>query len=168
MSTTHMSSDVVRDAALAVYRYARRWAVGQSPEVGDAMIYDAAITVLREYVAPATLGSEPMTATSDRYERYGPETRPATISLPIDPADALVTLHRFARRYTNGRGTFTARLVNDAARQILDMGISLDETHEIEGSIWAADGVEGQHDGLSAEERAEAVASLALTSYPAR
>lgn len=159
MSSTRVSPSDLREAALSVYKYARRWAVGQSPHVEDAMVYDAAITVLRETVAPLTIGAEALTATSDRYERYGPETAPSTYSLPIDPADALVTLHRFARRYTNGRGTFTARLVNDAAKQILAMGISLDETHELDGTIWAADGVNGQHDGLTPEEHAQAIAS---------
>lgn len=160
MSDTRVSTEDLREAALAVYRYARRWAVGQSPHVEDAMVYDAAITVLRDAVAPATIGAvEPLTATSDRYERYGPETGPTTYSLPIDPADALVTLHRFARRYTNGRGTFTARLVNDAARQIQAMGISLDETLQLDGTIWAADGVNGQHDGLTPEEHEQAIAS---------
>lgn len=164
MSDTGVSSDDLREAALGVYRYARRWAVGQSPHIEDAMVYDAAINVVREAVAPATVGdAEALSATSDRYERYGPESRPTSYSLPIDPADALAILHRFARRYTNGRGTYTARLVNDAAKQILEMGVDLSETRELDGTIWAADGVNGQHDGLTPREHQEAVESARRT-----
>lgn len=152
---------ILRDAALSVYRYARRWAVSQSPRVEDAMVYDAALSVLRDAVAPQTIGdAEGMSATADRYERYGPESQPTSYSLPTEPADAMVMLHRFARRYTNGRGTFTALLVNDAARTMLGMGISLDETRELDGTIWAADGVGGSDDGLTPEQHAEAMAAM--------
>lgn len=152
---------IIRDAALSVYRYARRWAVSQSPRVEDSMVYDAALSVLRDAVAPQTIGDpEGISATADRYERYGPEPQPTSYSLPIEAVDALVLLHRFARRYTNGRGTFTALLVNDAARALLDMGANLDETRELDGTIWAADGVGGLHDGLTAEQHAEAKAAM--------
>lgn len=161
MADARVQTETLREAALGVYKYARRYAVGQSPHVEDAMVYDAAINVLRDAVGPQTIGgSDSLSATSDRFERYGPEARPTSYSLPIDPTDALTILHRFARRYTNGRGTFTAALVNDAARQILSMGIDLEETRELDGTIWAADGVNGLHDGLSPEERNEAMASM--------
>lgn len=156
-----VSTETIRDIALSVHRYARRWAVSQSPRVEDSMVYDAALSVLRDAVYPQTIGdAQGISATADRYERYGPEVQPTSYSLPIEPIDALVILHRFARRYTNGRGTFTARLVNDAARSILAMGVSLSETHQLDGSIWAADGVGGQHDGLSPQEREEAFAAM--------
>lgn len=152
------------EVALYVYRYARRWAVGQSPHSEDAIIYDACVSRINDECTPRNLGSRSLApATHDRYLQRGPERHARRFSIPITVEDAVVTLHRYARRYTNGRGTYTAALVNQAARDLLDLGISLDVTRDTDGTIWAADGVDGLNDGLSEAERAEALAALGRT-----
>lgn len=149
------------EVALHVYRYARRYAVGQSHHTEDAVIYDACLAIINETYAPRTLGStKSPSAVHDRYLRYGAEQPSATFAIPVAVSDALVILHRYARRYTNGRGTYTAALVNDTAKELLRRGIDLDETQRRDGSIWAADGVGGEHDGLIPAQRASALASL--------
>jgi hypothetical protein len=155
------ADSALHEMALYVYRYARRWAVGQSPDPEDAVIYDACISVLDTRFAPRTIGSSKTpSAANDRYIRYGAETITNPFTIPITVADAVVTLHRYARRYTNGRGSFTAALVNTTAQDLLDAGISLDETRRLDGTIWAADGADGEHDGLTPEQRAEALGIL--------
>lgn len=149
------------DITLHVYRYARRFTVGQSTSAEDAIIYDACISTLNQSFAPKRLGSsETESAVHDRYDRYGAEPVTGKFTLPVAAADAVVILHRLARRYTNGRGTYTAALVNAAAKQLLALGIPLDETRILDGTIWAADGVGGQYDTLTPDQRAEALATL--------
>lgn len=143
-----------------IYRYARRWAVGQSPRPEDAVIYDACIAVINDHCAPQRLGATSPSAKTDRYLRYGAETPTAGFTLPIAVEDAAVTLHRYARRYTNGRGSFTSAVVNSTAKDLIAAGISLDATRELDGTCWAADGTSGSHDGLTPAERAEALAAL--------
>lgn len=149
------------EIALHVHRYARRYAVGQSTHPEDAIIYDGCMSVLRTEIPNRPIGApNALGAAADRFQRYGHETPAGSFSLPVTAQDAVVTLHRFARRYTNGRGTFTAALVNEAARMLLARGVNMDETQDVDGTIWAADGVDGKHDGLSPEEHAEAIAVL--------
>lgn len=154
------------DLAERIYRYARRWAVGHSAHAEDALIYDACIAVLNEHCAPLSLGPSSPSATHDRYLRNGAETLANTFTLPITVADAAVILHRFARRYTNGRGSFTASIVNGTARDLVDAGVSLDETRQQDGTHWAADGTDGEHDGLAPDQRAEALGALPAKTVP--
>lgn len=149
------------EIALYVYRYARRWAVGQSSNPADAVIYDSCIKLLNEECAPEFLEtSKTPSAASDRYLRYGAEPQTEPFTIPISAQDALVILHRYARRYTNGRGSYTAALVNESANSILSLGIALEETRRLDGTIWAADGVGGQSDGLTPHQRREALSVL--------
>lgn len=160
-ASTDERTDELFEMALTVFRYARRWAVGQSPNPEDALIYDSCLSVLNRAFAPRKLGtSRQPSAAADRYLRYGQEQVLNGFTIPISVEDAVVTLHRFARRYTNGRGSYTAALVNSTAQDLLDHGISLDETRELDGTIWAADGVGGAHDGLGPDRRAEALSVL--------
>lgn len=155
------SLDHLVEIALHVHRYARRYAVGQSTHPEDAIIYDGCMSVLRTEISHIPIGSaNALGAAADRFQRYGQETMPGSFSLPVTAEDAVVTLHRFARRYTNGRGTFTAALVNDAARLLIERGVSMDETLALDGTIWAADGAEGKHDGLTPEQHVEALSVL--------
>lgn len=153
--------DSLFDLALYVYRYARRWAVGQSPDPEDAVIYDACIDILNTEFAPRRLETRTTpTAAEDRYRRYGREVISNSFTIPISAEDAVVILHRFARRYTNGRGSFTAALVNATAEHLLARGHTLETTRRLDGTIWAADGAEGEHDGLDQDRRQEALDAL--------
>lgn len=155
------SLDSLVEIALHVHRYARRYAVGQSLHPEDAIIYDACMSVLRTEITHRSIGTpDAVGAAADRFQRYGPEPPAGSFSLPVTAEDAVVLLHRFARRYTNGRGTFTAALVNEAANLLLARGVSLSETRDIDGTIWAADGAEGKHDGLTPEQHREALSVL--------
>ncbi len=149
-------------AAIAdsIYRYARRYAVNHADGPEAAMAFDAAIYVLNRLGGPTWTDHAAATAVADRHILRGPEKTEFSFFLPSTVEQAVVLLHRYARRFTNGRGTFTAAFVNAAARELQRLNADLDETRAVDGTIWAADGVEGQHDGLSAEERAEALAAI--------
>lgn len=146
-----------------IYRYARRWAVGQSSRPEHAVIYDACVDVINEHCAPLALGPTSPSAKDDRYLRYGAESPAAGFTLPIAVEDAAEILHRYARRYTNGRGSFTAAVVNSTAKDLIAAGISLARTRELDGTHWAADGTSGQHDGLTPSQRTEALDALPAT-----
>lgn len=155
----------IAQAADSVYRYARRWVVAQSPSPADAVIYDAVIKVLNQHAQPhwtPVVGAT--SAVQDRHIRNGPEAQDVSFSIPTTVTDAVVVLHRFARRYTNGRGTHTAAVVNQVARDLLASGVDLTSTRRIDGTYWAADGAEGAYDGLDAEQRREALAALNRTN----
>lgn len=151
------------DIAENLFRYARRWVVGQAPTAEHVVIYDIIMNLLidkserlNRWVSKSPMAS----ATTDRFIRRGPEQVTRGFTIPVTLEDSVVTLHRYARRYTNGRGTYTATIVNDAARRLLALGVRLDETKAMDGTIWAADGAGGAHDGLTSVEREEALASL--------
>lgn len=155
--------DAVLDIAESVFQYARRWAVNQAPTAADARIFDACASLLAAHSPRIARWAErdPFdTAVNTRTIRRGNETLTEPFDLPLTISASVVTLHRFARRYTNGRGTFTTAIVNNAARQLIELGISLDETEELDGTIWAADGDDGTYDNLTPEQRAQALATL--------
>lgn len=145
-----------------IYRYARRYAIGHSLDPEDALIYDTAVDIIDRECGSDIAKSE-ATARETRYRNSGSEQIQNSFSLPMTLQDALAALHRLARRYTNGRGTYTAAVVNNCAREMLQHGVSLDQTRALDGTIWAADGANGEHDGLSPEQRIEAVAAIRST-----
>ena len=150
-----------RELALHVYRYARRYVVSESESCEDAVIYDACLSVFSHLSSQHPIGATTLrSASEERFLKYGKEPMPTTFAIPVDIESAVVLLHRYARRYTNGRGTFTAALVNDAARALIQEGVNLQETQALDGTVWAADGADGAHDGLSPEEREEALSII--------
>jgi hypothetical protein len=148
------------ELALGLHKYARRWAVGQAPGPTASVIYDACIAVINENLDQPNIDTKSANATHDRYIRNGHEAPEEHFTIPISLDEALVVLHRYARRYTNGRGTYTATLVNDAATALTGLGVDLTDTRKVDGTIWAADGVGGSHDGLTHEQREEALSVL--------
>lgn len=154
---------VCLDVARSLHHYARRWVVDVSDRPIDALIYDATMQFVATHQpdlarAPedGVLGS----AAAERALRHGEEPVREPFTLPATLADAAVLLHRYARRYTNGRGTHPAATVNDMALQLLAVGVRLDATKEQDGTIWAADGAGGTHDGLTPAQRREALSTL--------
>jgi hypothetical protein len=61
-------------------------------------------------------------------------------------------LHWMARRYCDGRMTYSTRTFNDHTRALLAMGVPLNPTGD--RTIWAKDGMGRAFDGLSDEEAA--------------
>lgn len=162
MDTTR--HDALLDIAESIFKYARRWVVSQSPSPVDAVIYDAAVQDIVNHgphLRDRFGGITPLdNAAAERRIRNGDERITEGFSIPVSLTDSVVRLHRFARRYTNGRGTYTAAVVNQAARDLLALGASLSETRNLDGTIWAADGHDGDYDGLDPEQRAEALSVL--------
>lgn len=59
-------------------------------------------------------------------------------------------LHWMARRYAEGRMTFSPQVVNDATRYLLSIGVPINPTDD--GIIWARDGMGRAYDKLTKEE----------------
>lgn len=155
----HSPSEAFVDVAESVYQYAHRWAINQAPGPEDARVLDSCSSILAE-LSPridrwAHSGDPFQSATNLRSIRHGTEPLTEHFTLPLNVDDVVVTLHRFARRYANGRGTYGAAIVNDAARQLRDLGLDLAETQRLDGTIWAMDGADGEYDGLDDEQRRE-------------
>jgi hypothetical protein len=61
--------------------------------------------------------------------------------------------HWMARRYCDGRMTYSTSLFNEHTRALLAMGIELNATQD--ETVWASDGMGRLYDGLSDSEAAQ-------------
>lgn len=140
--------------------HARRWAVSQAADVSDAYVFDAALSVLVGGSSTTSSVRGSAAATGERRMRHGTERPARAFELPVTLEEAVRVMHRFARRYANGRGRDAAAAVNTCTRRLLALDLDLGETRLRDGTVWATNGQGVPDDTLTEEQRREAEAAL--------
>lgn len=172
----HERSLALLQAGEQLAGYARHWATSRAADVSDAFVYDAAAAVLAAQFRKATsdaprtttTATPPRTptlrdssaATAERRMRNGAELPEHAFELPVTLEESVRVLHRFARRYANGRGLDTASAVNALTRELLALEVDLSETARRDGTLWATNGHGPGDDTLTEDQRREAEAAL--------
>lgn len=68
--------------------------------------------------------------------------------------EVIQDIHWMARRYADGRMSYSTKMFNDAIRKAIDNGVEL---REVDGTSFARDGMGRAFDGLTEEEANEPI-----------
>jgi hypothetical protein len=134
---------VLLDAASRLHWMACRWVVDHADSPVHALICDdaallcAAIEVHFDDGRGNLRDEPPVLALEARRSKYGREHVRVAYTLPVTLEDAVVILHRYARRFAHGRSTHAARRCNGITQILLDAGVDLSATEAEDGTLWA-------------------------------
>jgi hypothetical protein len=158
--------EAMKSAASALHWMACRWVTEKAPGPVDALVLDSAT---RMYASEGVefddgrgrmLTDVPL-AVVVRRDSHGEEPIREAYTLPISLEDAVVIIHRYARRFADGGSPYNAEVCNTNTRLLIAAGIDLNDTQASEGTLWATGAGRAGAESRALDERIQPGCSAA-------